>query len=88
MHAIVATRSDIVHVANFMVNTGKAYWDAVKSILRNLKRTTTSKGFCDSDMVGDVDTHKSTSGYINTLLHMDFMVLKTSENSCTVYCRG
>ena len=25
------------------------------------------KGFCDSDMAGDVDTHKSTSGYVYTL---------------------
>ena len=26
------------------------------------------KGFCDSDMAGDVDTRKSTSGYVFTLV--------------------
>ncbi|KAH7298702.1 hypothetical protein KP509_25G054800 [Ceratopteris richardii] len=61
-----------------MANLGKANWEAVKSILRYLKGTKGKclcyrkcrlelKGFCDSDMAGDVDTHKSTSGYVYTL---------------------
>ncbi|KAH7307767.1 hypothetical protein KP509_22G076900, partial [Ceratopteris richardii] len=50
----------------------------VKSILRYLKGTKNKclsygkgplelKGFCDSDMAGDVDTRKSTSGYVFTI---------------------
>ncbi|KAH7301632.1 hypothetical protein KP509_23G035000 [Ceratopteris richardii] len=65
-------------VSRFMANPGKAHWEAVKSILRYLKGTKNKcicygkdplelKGFCDSDMAGDVDTRKSTSGYIFTL---------------------
>ncbi|MCO5579895.1 hypothetical protein L7F22_033760 [Adiantum nelumboides] len=82
MYAMVATRSDIAHAAGvksrFMVNPSRLHWDAVKSIMRYLKGTKNKclcygkgplelKGFCDSDMAGDVDTRKSTSGYIFTL---------------------
>ncbi|MCO5562840.1 hypothetical protein L7F22_016475 [Adiantum nelumboides] len=56
----------------------RLHWDAVKSIMRYLKGTKNKclcygkgplelKGFCDSDMAGDVDTRKSTSGYVFTL---------------------
>jgi len=79
---MVATRPDIAHavgvVSRFMANPGKLHWDAVKSIMRYLKGTENKclcygkeplelKGFCDSNMAGDVDTHKSTSGYVYTL---------------------
>ncbi|MCO5589082.1 hypothetical protein L7F22_043048 [Adiantum nelumboides] len=61
-----------------MANPGRLHWDAVKSIMRYLKGTKNKclcygkgplelKGFCDSDMAGDVDTQKSTSGYVFTL---------------------
>ncbi|MCO5573237.1 hypothetical protein L7F22_027006 [Adiantum nelumboides] len=61
-----------------MANPGRLHWDAVKSIMRYLKGTKNKclcygkgplelKGFCDSDMAGDVDTRKSTSGYVFTL---------------------
>ena len=76
---MVVTRPDIAYavgvVSRFMANPGKAHWNAVKSIMRYLKGTKNKclcygkdplelKGFCDSDMAGDVDTRKSTSGYV------------------------
>ena len=82
MYAMVATWPDIVHavgvVSRFMANPGRAHWEAIKSILGYFKGTKGKclcygkgplelKGFCDSDMAGDVDTHKSTSGYVYTL---------------------
>ncbi|MCO5568331.1 hypothetical protein L7F22_022030 [Adiantum nelumboides] len=82
MCAMVATRPDIAHavgvVSRFMANPGRLHWDAVKSIMRYLKGTKHKclcygkgplelKGFCDSDMSGNVDTRKSTSGYAFTL---------------------
>ena len=43
MYAMVATRPDIACavgvVSRFMANPGKAYWNAVKSIMRYLKGT-------------------------------------------------
>ena len=64
--------------SKFIANPGRAHWEAIKSILRYLKGTIGKclcygkdplelEGFCDSDMAGDVDTHKSTSGYVYTL---------------------
>ncbi|MCO5611249.1 hypothetical protein L7F22_065501 [Adiantum nelumboides] len=73
---------DIAHavgvVSWFMANPGRLHWDAVKSNMRYLKGTKNKclcygkgplelKGFCDSDMAGDVDTRKSTSDYVFTL---------------------
>ncbi|MCO5584158.1 hypothetical protein L7F22_038081 [Adiantum nelumboides] len=83
MYAMVATRPDIAHavgvVSRFMANPGRLHWNAMKSIMRYLKGTKNKclcygkgplelKGFCDSDMAGDVDTRKSTSGYVFTLV--------------------
>ena len=82
MYAMVATRPDIAHavgvVCRFMADPGRAHWEAIKSIMRYLKGTKSKcicygkgqmelQGFCDSDMAGDVDTRKSTSGYVFTL---------------------
>ena len=61
-----------------MSNLGKAHWEAVKCILRYLKGTQSKcicygksdfklQGSCDADMAGDVDTRKSTSGYVFTI---------------------
>ncbi|KAH7280619.1 hypothetical protein KP509_36G006100 [Ceratopteris richardii] len=79
MYAMVSTRRGIAYgvggVSKFMANPSKAHWEVVKSIFIYLKGT---KGkclcygtgllelsrFCDLDMIGDVDTHKSTSGYV------------------------
>ena len=61
----------------FMSNPGKEHWNAVKWILRYLKGTSNMclrfgsgkpqlDGFTDSDMSADVDTSRSTSGYVMT----------------------
>ena len=82
MYAMVATRPDIAYavgvVARYMSNPGKPHWEAVKCILRYLKGTQTLcisygvgtldlRGYCDADMAGDMDSRKSTSGYVFTL---------------------
>ncbi|KAH7300810.1 hypothetical protein KP509_24G079700 [Ceratopteris richardii] len=86
MYAMVANRPNIAHakgvVYQFMANLGKAHWNAVKSILRYLKGTQGKcvcygksplelKGFCDFDMVGDVNRRNSKSGYVYTLARCD-----------------
>ena len=75
------TRPDIAHavstVSRFMSNPGRPHWEAVKWILRYLQGSTNLKlcfgggeaklvAFSYSDMAGDVDRRKSTSGYLVT----------------------
>jgi ATP-binding cassette subfamily B (MDR/TAP) protein 1 len=82
MYAMVNTRPDIAHavgvVSRFMANPGKEHWEAVKWILRYLRGTSDSalcfggsdiclQGFVDSDLAGDIDSRKSTTGYVFTL---------------------
>ncbi|KAH9324677.1 hypothetical protein KI387_004855, partial [Taxus chinensis] len=82
MYAMVCTRPDIAHavgaVSRFMSDPGKEHWQAVKWILRYLRGTmgtvlcysgsdTTLRGYVDSDMAGDVDSRRSTTGYIYTV---------------------
>uniref|UniRef100_A0A2N9H7K1 Retrovirus-related Pol polyprotein from transposon TNT 1-94 n=1 Tax=Fagus sylvatica TaxID=28930 RepID=A0A2N9H7K1_FAGSY len=82
MYAMVCTRPDIAHavgvVSRYMSNPGKQHWEAVKWILRYLKGTLGTSlcftgadmkltGYVDSDLAGDVDTRKSTTGYVYTL---------------------
>ena len=82
MYAMVCTRPDITHavgvVSRYMANPGKKHWEAVKWFLRYLRGTSstslcfgkgkvTLQGFVDADLGGDVDSSKSTSGYIYTI---------------------
>lgn len=79
MYAMVCTRPDIAHavgtVSRFLSNPGREHWNAVKWILRYLRGTTSLRlcfggdkptlvGYTDSDMAGDIDSRKSTSGYL------------------------
>ena len=81
MYAMVCTRPDIAFavgtVSRYMGNPGREHWEAVKWILRYLKGTSNVclrygsgkpvlEGFTDSDMSGDVDSSRSTSGYVMT----------------------
>ena len=81
MYAMVCTRPDIAHavgvVSRFMSNPGREHWEAVKWILRYLRGSLTSalvfrkselglQGYVDADNGGDVDSRKSTSGYVYT----------------------
>ena len=79
MYAMDATRQDIARatgvVSRLMGNPGKAHYETIKSIVRYLKGAISKylhyqkvplelQGFCDSDVVDDVDTHKPTSRYV------------------------
>jgi len=81
MYAMVCTRPDIAYsvgvVSRFLTNLGKQHWQVVKWILRYLKGTShyclcfghdeiVLEGFMYADMVGDMDTRKSTTGYLYT----------------------
>lgn len=73
--------TDIAHavstVSRFMSNPGRPHWEAVKWIMRYLRGSSKLKlcfgngkpvlvGYTDADMAGDVDSRKSTSGYLIT----------------------
>lgn len=92
MHIMVMTRPDISYaigqVAQFVQNPGKQHWRAVKRILAYLKKTLnlglrfnkdgdTLTGFCDSDYAGDLQTRRSTSGFV--FLHLGGPVSWTSR---------
>ena len=82
MYVVVCTRPDIAHavgvVSRYMANPRKEHWEVVKWLLRYLRGTSstslcfgkvkvTLQGFVDADLGGDVDSSKSTSGYIYTI---------------------
>jgi ribonuclease HI len=78
MYLAVCTRPDLSQavgvLARYMSNPQKQHWDAAKGVLRYLKGTTDVglwfgdgpifQGYCDSDYAGDLDTRKSTTGYV------------------------
>lgn len=81
MLLVVLCRSDLAHVVGVVsrfMSTGKRHWEVVKWILRYLKGSASSAlcfrksnsglhGYVDADNVGDVDSRKSTTGYVYTL---------------------
>ena len=70
LYGMVCTRPDIRYavgvVSRFMSNPRKEHWNAVKWILRFGSCKPQLDGFTDSDMLADVDTSRSTSGYVMT----------------------
>ncbi|CAL2270427.1 unnamed protein product [Prunus armeniaca] len=81
MYAMICTRPDITHivgvVSRFLSKPGREHWNAVKWILRYLKETSKTSscvgcgkpeliGYTDADMAEDLDSRKSTSGYLIT----------------------
>ncbi|KAK0597024.1 hypothetical protein LWI29_021057 [Acer saccharum] len=81
MYAMVCTRPDIAYavgvVSQFLSNPGREHWNAIKWIMRYLRGTSSLRlcfgnekpllvGYTDADMAGDVDTRKSTSGFLIT----------------------
>ena len=81
MYAMVCTRSDIRYavgvISRFMRNPGTEHWAVFKWILRYLKGTSSVclrfgsrkpklEGFTDLDMSADVDSSRSTYGYVMT----------------------
>ncbi|RVX15044.1 Retrovirus-related Pol polyprotein from transposon TNT 1-94 [Vitis vinifera] len=82
MYAMVCTRPDIAHavgvVSRFMSRPGKQHWEAIKWILRYLKGSLDTclcftgaslklQGYVDADFAGDIDSRKSTTGFVFTL---------------------
>jgi len=82
MYAMQCTRPDICFavgmMGRFQSNPGPAHWTAVKCILKYLRRTRdyelvytsqdlTPIGYTDSDFMSDVESRKSTSGFVFTL---------------------
>ncbi|KAJ0837622.1 putative RNA-directed DNA polymerase [Helianthus annuus] len=81
MYAMVCTRPNIAHavgvVSRFLSNPGKKHWEAVKWIFRYLRGSSKLGitfgneepmlvGYTDSDLAGNKDNMKSTSGYLMT----------------------
>ena len=82
MYAMICTRPDITHVvgtiSRFLSNPGREHWNAEKWILRYLHGVVdmrlcfggdkpTLVGYSDSDMVGDIDSRRFTSGYLTKI---------------------
>ena len=82
MYAMVCTRPDIAHVvgvvSRYLSNLGKEHRSAIKWILKYLRGTSKLcllfggnsnpklERFSDADMACDLDSGKSTSGYLIT----------------------
>lgn len=79
IYLVTGTRPDIAvavgEVSKYLENPGRLHWAAVKRILRYLKGTIEMSlqckpesmnlvGYCDADWAGDIDTRRSTTGYI------------------------
>ena len=82
MYAMLCTRPDIAHVvgivSRFMSRPGKQHWEAVKWILRYLRDSSDTclyftsaslklLGYVNTDFGGDIDSGKSTIGFVFTL---------------------
>ena len=104
MYAMVCTRPDIAHVvgvvSRLLSNPGKEHRALMKWILKYLRGTSktclcfgTNKpvlvGCTDVDMAGDVDSKKSTSGYLIIFFKgSNVMTIKVVEMCCFVDHRG
>ena len=83
IYAMVCIRLDIAYavgiVNRFILNLEIEHWNAIKWIMRYLWDTSYLKlysgnekpilvGYMDSEMAGDIDTRKSTLGYLITFV--------------------
>jgi hypothetical protein len=82
IYLVTGTRPDIAvatsNVAKYCENPGPQHWQAVKRIFRYLKGTSdlgllfnpkddTLIGYSDADWAGDIDSRRSTTGYLFTI---------------------
>ena len=82
MYVMLCTRLDIAHavgiVSRFMSRPGKQHWEVVKWILRYLRGSSYTclyftgaslklQGYVDANFASDIDSKKSTIGFIFTL---------------------
>ena len=101
MYAMLCTRPDICYavgvVSRYQSDLGVEHWTTVKHILKYLKRTRDymlvyssgslkTLGYTDSDFQGDIDSSKSTSGYVFTLNGDPFVGERVFEKH--VNCMG
>ena len=101
MYAMLCTRPDICYavgvVSRYQSDPKVEHWTAVKHILKYLKRTMDymlvyssgslkTLGYTDSDFQGDIDSSKSTSGYVFTLNGEPFVGERVFEKH--VNCMG
>jgi hypothetical protein len=97
IYLVTGTRPDIAvavsEVSRFLENPGQQHWKAVKRILRYLKFTLDMSlrcnpnsmeltGFSDADWAGDLDSRRSTTGYL--FKFGDFPVCWKSKRQPTV----
>jgi hypothetical protein len=97
LHLVVNTRPDIAYavsqVCRYSSNPGIAHWNAVKQILRYLKGTSKYGiklfgsplqflAYSDSDWAGDIDTRKSTTGFVLKVGDSS-LIWKSKLQSCT-----
>ena len=79
MYAMVCTTLDVAHavgvVSRFMSRPRKQHWEAIKWILSYLKDSSDTclcfigaslklQGYVDADFAGDIDSRKSTTGFV------------------------
>jgi transposase InsO family protein len=82
LYLSVCTRPDIAQavgaLTRYMAAPTEVHWMSAKSVLKYLASTTDCgihfgggdseiTGFCDADFAGDIDTRRSTTGYVFTL---------------------
>ena len=80
-YAMVCTRPDIAHAVRglnrFMSRLGKQHWEVIKWILRYLRGSLDTclcftsaslklQGYVDANFAGDIDSRKSTTGFVFT----------------------
>jgi hypothetical protein len=79
MFLAVATRPDLAYtvgaLTRFMANPTTVHWQVAKGVVRYLAKTpergitfrgssTELEAYCDADYAGDIDTRRSTTGYV------------------------
>lgn len=96
MYVMVCTRPDIAHVvgvmSRYMSRLRKQHWEVVKWILRYLRGLTDTclyfigaslklQGYIDADLVGDINSRKSTTGCVFTLGGTTYLGLQIYKRS-------
>ena len=95
VYAMVGTRPDIAHavgvVSRFMSRPRKQHWEAIKWIFRYLKGSLDAcaslklQGYADADFTGNIDSRKSTIGFVFTLGGTAIMGLNSTKDCYFVY---
>eukprot|EP00882_Tetradesmus_deserticola_P020794 GHRQ01022471.1.p1 GENE.GHRQ01022471.1~~GHRQ01022471.1.p1 ORF type:complete len:384 (+),score=60.15 GHRQ01022471.1:381-1532(+) len=104
MYLMVCTRPDIAYavgaLARYMSKPLMTHWQAAKGVVRYLAGTSkhgltfgTSKdtlvGYCDADYAGDVDTRRSTTGYVFMMTgRRSHVAEQAAADSCCIHHRG